>query len=275
MNFSTPREATSELRTPSLLYFPAQPRLRSSFLPLWKRSLDVACILFGLPALLLLMPLIALAIRMCSRGPILFRQERIGLLGEPFVCLKFRTMQVEADTGSHQAHMEKVIGSAGPMTKLDVSNDARVIPVGGLLRATGLDELPQLINVLKGEMSLIGPRPCVRYEYEKFSPQDRLRFNAVPGLTGLWQVSGKNGTSFQQMINLDVQYAQNLSLAGDLKILWRTLPVLVEQARAHRQRRATAVPAGSHSPAADDIRFRTNQTTDVAQGGQRSPSVFG
>jgi lipopolysaccharide/colanic/teichoic acid biosynthesis glycosyltransferase len=258
MNFSTSREATSELRTSPLLYFPDQSRHRSSFLPPWKRALDIVCILLALPAILLLMPLIALAIRMCSRGPILFRQERIGLLGESFVCLKFRTMQVQADTGSHQAHMEKVIGSAGPMTKLDAANDARVIPVGGFLRATGLDELPQLINVLKGEMSLIGPRPCIRYEYEKFSPQDRQRFNAVPGLTGLWQVSGKNDTSFQQMIDLDVQYAQNLSLAGDLKILWRTLPVLVEQARAHRQRRAAACPA-----------------PDLARSGQCSRSACG
>ncbi len=212
-------------------------------LPPWKRTLDLTCILLALPAVLLTMALVALVIRICSRGPVLFRQERIGFLSEPFVCLKFRTMHVEADTTSHEAHMEKLIHSTGPMTKLDLGNDARVIPMGGILRATGLDELPQLINVLKGEMSLIGPRPCIPYEYERLSAQDRRRFDAVPGLTGLWQVSGKNGTSFQRMIDLDVQYARNLSLAGDLKILWRTCPVLVAQARAYWQRRAAASAA--------------------------------
>lgn len=235
-------------------------RLTHRPLPPWKRALDLTCILLALPAVLLLMAVVALVIRICSRGPVLFRQERIGLLGESFVCLKFRTMHVEADTTSHQAHMDKLMHSAGPMTKLDLGHDARVIPAGGFLRATGLDELPQLFNVLKGEMSLIGPRPCIRYEYEKFSPQDRLRFNAVPGLTGLWQVSGKNSTSFQQMIDLDVHYAQNLSLAGDLKILWRTWPVLVEQARAHWQSHTVGRPARSPSvrvqfaPAAEETR---------------------
>jgi exopolysaccharide production protein ExoY len=208
----------------------------SNPLPIWKRTLDVGCILFALPALLPLVVLIAAVIRMSSRGPVLFRQERIGLSGEPFVCLKFRTMKVEAETNSHETYVEKLIRSEVPMTKLDLSGDARVSPVGGFLRATGLDELPQLINVLKKEMSVIGPRPCLRYEYEKLRPQDRARFNAVPGLTGLWQVSGKNSTTFQQMIALDIEYGQNLSLAGDLRILWRTPAVLFHQAREHRQR---------------------------------------
>ena len=210
---------------------------RSDPLPAWKRTLDAACIALALPVVLPLMALIALAIRICSRGPILFRQERIGLFGEPFVCLKFRTMRAEAETGSHEAHLENLICSEVPMTKLDAHGDGRVIPIGSLLRSTGLDELPQLFNVLKGEMSLIGPRPCIRYEYDRFRPQDRARFEAMPGLTGLWQVSGKNHTTFQKMIDLDIEYAQNLSLANDLRILWRTWPVLFQQARAHRQRR--------------------------------------
>ena len=241
MNALMPEKFQSELRRPTPQYSFARHRSARNPLPVWKRALDLACILFALPAVLPLMALIALAIRVSSRGPFLFRQERIGLFGKPFVCLKFRTMKVGAETNSHADHLEKIIHSAVPMTKLDASGDIRVIPVGGFLRATGLDELPQLINVLKGEMSLIGPRPCLRYEYEEFRPQDRPRFNAVPGLTGLWQVSGKNSTSFQRMIDLDIEYARNLSPASDLKILWRTLPVLFHQVREHRQRRDKAV----------------------------------
>jgi len=240
MNALMPEKFRSELRRPARPYSPGRHVRAHNPLPVWKRTLDLACILFALPAALPLMALIALAIRLCSRGPVIFRQERIGLFGEPFVCLKFRTMKVEADTNSHEAHLEKLIQSAVPMTKLDASGDARVIPVGGFLRATGLDELPQLLNVLNGEMSLIGPRPCIRYEYDKLREPDRARFDAMPGLTGLWQVSGKNGTTFQQMIDLDVEYARNLSLASDLKILWRTCPVLFHQARQHRDRQVSA-----------------------------------
>jgi len=202
---------------------------RQKYLPLWKRGLDFACIVLALPAVLPLMALIALAIRLCSKGPVLFRQERIGLLGQPFICFKFRTMKVEAETQSHQAHLEKLINSTAPMTKLDGA-DPRIIRIGLLLRASGMDELPQLINVLQGEMSLVGPRPCIRYEYERFRPRDRERFNAVPGLTGLWQVSGKNSTTFQQMIDLDIEYTRTVSFWGDVKILLRTFPMIFGQA---------------------------------------------
>lgn len=239
MNVLSPVKTGSKAGSRTWQFTPAR-RVTRSALPAWKRTLDVACILFALPAILPLMALMAVVIRACSRGPVLFRQERIGLLGEPFVCLKFRTMKVNSETNHHEAYMEKLIRSEGPMTKLDVAGDSRVIPMGGFFRAAGLDELPQLINVLRGEMSLVGPRPCIRYEYEKFRPQDRARSAAAPGLTGLWQVSGKNGTSFQQMIDLDIQYSQNLSLAGDLKILWRTLPVVFGQAQAHWQKHVAA-----------------------------------
>jgi lipopolysaccharide/colanic/teichoic acid biosynthesis glycosyltransferase len=203
--------------------------IRHKYLPLWKRALDYACILLALPAVLPLMVLIALAIRLCSKGPVLFRQERIGLLGRPFICFKFRSMKLEAETQSHQAHLEKLINSTAPMTKLDGA-DPRIIRIGHLLRASGMDELPQLLNVMKGEMSLVGPRPCIRYEYERFRPRDRERFNAVPGLTGLWQVSGKNSTTFQQMIDLDIQYTRTVSFFGDVKILFNTFPMIFGQA---------------------------------------------
>ena len=115
------------------------------------------------------------------------------------------------------------------MTKLDAQNDPRLIPLGALLRATGLDELPQIINVLRGEMSFVGPRPCIPYEYERYQPWQRRRFDAVPGLTGLWQVSGKNRTTFNEMIRLDIEYSERLSLGLDLKIIFRTLPALLQQ----------------------------------------------
>jgi lipopolysaccharide/colanic/teichoic acid biosynthesis glycosyltransferase len=115
------------------------------------------------------------------------------------------------------------------MVKMDVRGDSRLIPGGRLIRASGLDELPQIINVLRGEMSLVGPRPCVPYEYEKYSARQRTRFNAVPGLTGLWQVSGKNRTTFDEMIRLDIQYAEHTALLLDLQIMLKTFPALLVQ----------------------------------------------
>ena len=126
------------------------------------------------------------------------------------------------------------------MTKMDMNGDARLIPLGWLLRATGLDELPQIVNVLYGEMSLVGPRPCVPYEYAKYLPWQRARCNALPGLTGLWQVSGKNRTTFDEMIRLDIRYSENLSWQQDLKIIAKTVPALLFQLRHSRRVRPNA-----------------------------------
>jgi lipopolysaccharide/colanic/teichoic acid biosynthesis glycosyltransferase len=188
------------------------------------------------------MALTALIVRCSSRGPVLFRQQRIGLYGAVFTCFKFRTMRVAAETRSHQSHLEALMTNGKPMEKLDLQ-DERIIPGGLFLRASGLDELPQVFNIIRGEMSFVGPRPCVPYEYERFRPEHRARFNAVPGLTGLWQVSGKNRTTFQQMIELDINYAQRLSLWRDVAILASTFPVLFQQVlemvRKKRKRRGT------------------------------------
>jgi lipopolysaccharide/colanic/teichoic acid biosynthesis glycosyltransferase len=197
--------------------------------PRWKRMLDVVLIVLAFPVLLPLMLLIGLLIRIVSAGPILFKQERIGYLGERFLCYKFRTMHVNADTGIHQGHLDRLMKSDAPMIKMDMQGDPRIIPFGRLLRSSGLDELPQLINILRGEMSLVGPRPCVSYEYEKYLPWQRERFNTVPGLTGLWQVSGKNRTTFTEMIQLDIRYARSKSLWLDLKIILMTIPTLLIQ----------------------------------------------
>jgi lipopolysaccharide/colanic/teichoic acid biosynthesis glycosyltransferase len=197
--------------------------------PRWKRILDIVLILLAFPVLLPLMVLISIVIRIVSAGPVLFKQERIGYLGDRFLCYKFRTMHVNSDTGVHQGYLNQLMNSDAPMIKMDSSGDPRIIRFGRLLRSSGLDELPQLINILRGEMSLVGPRPCVSYEYEKYLPWQRERFNTVPGLTGLWQVSGKNRTTFTEMIQLDIRYARSKTLWLDLKIIIRTIPTLLVQ----------------------------------------------
>jgi lipopolysaccharide/colanic/teichoic acid biosynthesis glycosyltransferase len=164
-----------------------------------------------------------------SAGPILFRQERVGHFGKVFLCYKFRTMFIGADTVSHQGHLHQLIQSDAPMTKMDARGDSRIIPFGRWLRASGLDELPQLINVLRGEMSLVGPRPCLPYEFEKYLPEQRERLDAAPGLTGLWQVSGKNKTTFSEMIRLDIRYARTQSFWLDCRIILKTFPAMLGQ----------------------------------------------
>jgi lipopolysaccharide/colanic/teichoic acid biosynthesis glycosyltransferase len=209
----------------------------------WKRMLDVLLILLALPFLIPLALLVALLIRSGSRGPVLFRQERVGYLGRHFMCFKFRTMFVDADTAMHQGHLHQLMHSNTPMMKMDSRGDPRIIPFGLFLRASGLDELPQLINVLRGEMSLVGPRPCLPYEYEKYLPWQKERFGTVPGLTGLWQVSGKNKTTFVEMIQLDIKYAKNKTLWWDLKIILMTVPALIIQMLETRQaRKASSRP---------------------------------
>lgn len=224
--------------------------------PRWKRVLDVSLILLASPVLVPLMALIALTIRCVSPGPLLFRQERVGFRCRRFTCFKFRTMHVAADPGLHQGHLQELLHSDKPMTKLDSQGDPRVIPFGRFLRASGLDELPQIFNVLRGEMSLVGPRPCLPYEFAQFLPWQKERFNALPGLTGLWQVSGKNRTTFTQMIQLDIQYARNQSLWLDLKIILKTIPALLKQMREQRAGRKAAkiVLVSSEVEANDRVR---------------------
>jgi len=203
----------------------------------WKRGLDVLLILLVLPFLIPLALLVALVISSGSHGPVLFKQERVGYRGRRFRCYKFRTMAVDADTTTHEGHLHELMNSNTPMMKMDSKGDHRIIPFGAWLRASGLDELPQLINVLLGDMSLVGPRPCLPYEYDKYLPWQKERFVAVPGLTGLWQVSGKNRTTFVEMIQLDIRYAKNKTLWWDLKIILMTVPALLVQMLETRQAR--------------------------------------
>ncbi|MBN1558359.1 MAG: sugar transferase [Lentisphaerae bacterium] len=198
-------------------------------LPLWKRAVDVAGALAGLVLLAPLLIVIAALIRRQSRGPAIFAQERIGRGGRPFRCYKFRTMETASDDTPHRRHVRRLVETDAPLTKLDDSRDPRLIPLGRWLRRSGLDELPQLVNVLKGDMSLIGPRPCIPYEYEVFRRWQRQRNDATPGLTGLWQVSGKNRTTFNEMMRLDVRYARARSVWLDICILFRTIPLVCGQ----------------------------------------------
>lgn len=172
--------------------------------------------------------LVLCALKIASPGPAFYRQRRVGYRGKQFMIFKFRSMRINADCGLHEKYFERLIRQDAPMTKLDRS-DPRLIPGGRLLRATGLDELPQIFNVLRGEMSLVGPRPCTEVEYERYSAEQRERVNSPPGITGYWQVHGKNKTTFNEMIAMDIFYTRQMSLALDLSIIWKTIPAIVRQ----------------------------------------------
>jgi lipopolysaccharide/colanic/teichoic acid biosynthesis glycosyltransferase len=194
----------------------------------WKRVLDITIVLLLAPLWLPVMAAITLYIKIVSPGPIVFRQPRIGFQGQEFNCFKFRSMHHGAKTERHEDYFKNLMKSNRPMEKLD-REDSRLIPWGVAFRAAGLDELPQLFNVLRGDMSLVGPRPCTPSEYENYMPWNKRRCDALPGITGLWQVSGKNSLTFNQMIALDIEYAHNQSLVQDLRIMVRTCPVLVNE----------------------------------------------
>jgi lipopolysaccharide/colanic/teichoic acid biosynthesis glycosyltransferase len=193
--------------------------------PLWKRLFDIlACFALLVIASPLLVA-IAIFIRCVSSGPIFFRQKRLGEMGKDFEILKFRTLHPSPTaTEDHRRFIASLNAENKVVGKPDLAN--RMIPGGKFLRAWSLDELPQLINILKGEMSLIGPRPDVLAWYD-YEPEQLRRFETAPGLTGLWQVSGKNRLTFGEMIDLDVKYVENRSLWLDLKILFKTVRVIL------------------------------------------------
>jgi lipopolysaccharide/colanic/teichoic acid biosynthesis glycosyltransferase len=216
------------------IYNCGQPvkRLEAPFvrpLPAWKRAMDIVGALSGLFLLCPLLLLIAVLIKIVSPGPVIFSQVRVGYLRKPFSLWKFRTMKFGADTSAHQYFSGNFINFDRPMTKLDMNDDPRIILFGGILRGLGLDELPQLVNVLRGDMSLVGPRPCLPYEAQQYLLWQIRRFDAIPGLTGLWQVSGKNRTTFKEMVRLDITYARKTSFWLDVKILLKTLPAIMVQ----------------------------------------------
>ncbi len=196
-----------------------------------KRLLDLVV---AVPLLLVLSPLLAVVaalVKLTSPGPVFFRQTRVGLQGEPFTMLKFRTMVVgkDDDTALRAAIEQELNGEAvagdGGSFKLD--NDPRITPVGRWLRVASIDELPQLINVARGEMSLVGPRPSLGWEAEMFPPEYRTRTAVPPGITGLWQVRGRSRLTTLDMLQLDREYVDNWSFWTDVRILVETVPTLV------------------------------------------------
>ena len=207
----------------------------------WKRVLDLTCILLGLPVLLTVMTFVALWVKIVSPGPIFFRQKRVGYLGQCFFLWKFRSMRVNVETQTHERYLEWLIQADRPMAKLDASGDPRLIYGGRVLRALGLDELPQILNVIRGEMSLVGPRPCTPYEFERYEARHRKRVLAPPGLTGYWQVNGKNSVTFSEMIEMDIFYANNMSPWLDLMIMLKTVPTLMMQQLASQTRRKSGI----------------------------------
>ena len=197
-------------------------------MPIWKRAIDILGSSIGLILLSPLFLLTAALIKIMSPGPVFFRQGRVGHSGKIFTFLKFRTMKVNNDATTHRKYLKELINGDSdvdkPMKKL--GNDSRIIPMGKFLRKSCIDELPQLINVIRGEMSLVGPRPCIPYEAEEYLRWHTRRFDITPGMTGLWQVNGKNHTTFKKMIRLDIKYAEQLSFWLDTKILLKT-PIVV------------------------------------------------
>ena len=204
----------------------------------------ISDILISAVTLILLAPvwfLIALFIKSDSSGAILFKQERVGMDGRKFLCYKFRTMKADADEAIHRETYRKNIeglreANAGDDEKPvfgKVKNDARITKAGKFLRRTSLDELPQFLNVLKGEMSVVGARPPIPYEVEEYDIWHRKRLDMKPGITGLWQVSGRNRLSFDEMVKIDLYYIENWSLWLDLKIILLTLPAILRGDGAH------------------------------------------
>lgn len=196
-----------------------------------KRMMDVVGSLMALFILSPLFLLIALAIKLTSKGPVFFRQERVGQYGVPFVFLKFRSMRAGNNASAHKEYVRQLIagqaenkaeqGSGTTVYKL--KDDPRITRVGAFIRRTSLDELPQFINVLQGTMSLVGPRPAIGYEVEAYDIWHRRRIlEAKPGITGLWQVVGRSRVKFDDMVRLDLKYATTWSPWMDIKILLRT-----------------------------------------------------
>ena len=193
-----------------------------------KRSLDIAATLLGLTLLSPVFLLVALAVKLDTKGPVFFGQNRLGHKGRHFKMYKCRSMVVNAEQLLKQLEDQNEV--SGHMFKM--KNDPRITRVGKLIRKTSIDELPQLFNVLRGDMSLVGPRPPLPREVVEYDKWQDLRLSVRPGITGLWQVSGRNDIGFDEMINLDLKYIRERSFLYDLKIILKTIPVLLGDSKA-------------------------------------------
>jgi lipopolysaccharide/colanic/teichoic acid biosynthesis glycosyltransferase len=208
-------QAIGEVRRRDLVYAAA------------KRTLDMIVAATLLLVLLPIFAVIAIAIRIETNGPVLYRGDRVGRFGRPFTMVKFRSMRANCDQAAHAAFVRDLLQEGTKCDVYKVPNDPRITRVGAFLRRTSLDELPQLWNVLRGDMSLVGPRPDVPYAVDKYADWMHRRLDAKPGMTGLWQVSGRSRLSLLEMYRLDVAYVNSASLASDIRILVRTPAALL------------------------------------------------
>jgi len=194
-----------------------------------KRSLDLTASVVGLLLVSPILALVAVAVKLESRGPVLFRQERLGRGGRPFTLYKFRSMFSSAEQERHRDHVRDLIRGDSSAARsaeevwLPISADPRVTRLGSFLRRSHLDELPQLINIVRGEMSLVGPRPPIPYEVEVYEPWHLRRLSVIPGLTGLWQATAWGRVSFDEGVVLDLSYIDRRSFGFDLRLIGRTL----------------------------------------------------
>jgi lipopolysaccharide/colanic/teichoic acid biosynthesis glycosyltransferase len=211
---------------------PSAIRIDPSYLRA-KRILDLLFILLMLVPLCIVMVIVAVLIRLDSKGPIFFRQKRVGLHGVEFDMFKFRSMHMNCDDSAHREAIKQYMNGAtlnddvGTDNPYKLANDPRVTRIGRFIRRTSIDELPQFINVLRGEMTLVGPRPPLPYEAEAYSLRDLLRLGGKPGLTGTWQVYGRSRVAFQEMVEMDIVYLQQQSISQDLKLIALTAPVML------------------------------------------------
>jgi len=198
-----------------------------------KRILDIVFTLLILIPLGVVLVIFAVLIRIDSKGPIFFRQKRVGMNGVEFDIFKFRSMYTDCDDSIHRESIKQYLNGATLNGKADSGNqyklvdDPRVTRIGRFIRKTSIDELPQFINVLRGEMTLVGPRPPVPYEVAEYDPHDRLRLSGKPGLTGIWQIYGRSRVPFKKMVEMDIEYLEQQSILQDLKLVALTVPVML------------------------------------------------
>ncbi|MBV9706434.1 MAG: sugar transferase [Chloroflexi bacterium] len=210
------------LTVPNLEKIAIDPKYKSA-----KRVLDLMITLLLIVPLCLVCMMVAVMIRLDSKGTIFYRQKRVGLGGKEFYMYKFRSMVEHCDDSVHRAAITKFMSGE----KLDTykkADDPRITRVGRFIRKTSLDELPQFLNVVRGEMSLVGPRPPLPYEVEQYRPQDWLRLSGKPGLTGGWQVYGRSQVPFEEMVQMDIAYLRRQSIWEDLKLILLTIPVMIQ-----------------------------------------------
>ena len=217
-------------------------------MPRWKRVLDIMCGLAAMPLLALLTLLTAVVLNFLSPGPLLFREERVGYRGRRFGCYKFRTMRASG-TRTSGPRPDEGFRSGAQRRTIGAGSGSWPMQVGRLLRASHLNEFPAIINVLRGEMSLVGPRPCTPAEYVKFNSEQRENIDAVPGLTGFWQITRGYGNTVAGWVRLDALYIRKKTLWLDLKIVLRTLPALLRQAREGREEKLSWSRTGTSSRA--------------------------